>query len=48
MKQLLLVVVLAVCLVGCADASYTLQRALISADCRPDHLQANGTCTPLK
>lgn len=42
--------VMVLCLVGlgCADAGYLMQRAMLSADCRPDHLQANGQCTPLK
>lgn len=33
---------------GCADTAYWWQRTAFGIDCRPDHVQANGQCTPLK
>jgi hypothetical protein len=48
MRKLLILLLLATSLTGCADATYRLHRALYSVDCRPDQLQPNGQCTPVR
>jgi hypothetical protein len=39
---------IAFCLVGCADASHGLVRTMYGIDCRPEHLLPNGHCAPVQ
>jgi hypothetical protein len=50
MKHLLSILLLLSCLAlaGCADPAYWYQRTVWGIDCRPDHVQPNGQCTPVK
>jgi hypothetical protein len=46
MIRYLMAALVALALMSCTESTYTVQRMLIGADCRPEHLQTNGHCTP--